>query len=958
MRSGLFSSVPLPLFLLVTLSLALVSVSAWPDHFGRLDTDHLWLTHLTLELASIFVSVSIVAILFQRVDETKSRFTNTIVFSFTTIALLDYIHSLSYQGMPIFITESSTEKAIFFWLSSRTLELMAMVAISFHFKLHGHKLIWLSAAMLLAAVICYVGLYHLDSFPATFIPGTGVTQFKTNFEYVLFIGNSVLALIFLQQYKHSHRGQYLYFAGSCYAMALCALTLTNYATPSDYSLLIGHLFKILSAVFIYRAIYWTELKRPYQLARLAEAKIHKKDAELNAILSNIPLGIMRFDSSFNYLYINPYMQSMSHIFDTPQIGRNIRDSLPKEVLELMLTHLEQTLSGHKVEFQFEYTYSNGTTVHRQVIMVPEKNTEDKIETLLCLVVDTTEKETAERIKLAALQETEKLRKALDEHAIVAFTDAKGVITSVNSKFCEISQYSRDELVGNTHQLINSKVHPPCFFKQMWKTIATGKIWHGEICNKAKDGSLYWVNTTIVPYVDKNGKPTHYIAIRADITERKFAEQEAQRLAYYDELTSLPNRRLLKEKLEKIFSNASSLTPAINALLLIDLDNFKDINDSLGHTAGDELLKQVGSRLQQQTGLTQTAARLGGDEFVLLMTGVEQTKSNASIKVAAQAEQIRAALSEPYLLDGQSLNITPSIGVALFDCSEHDASEFLKQADIAMYQSKAHGKNQVSFFDPELQAELNKRNEMLRELSLATHQHEFMLFYQPIYNKNKTTVGSEALIRWNSKTLGMVSPAQFIPLAEQSNLILDIGNWVLHTACKQLFRWSLDECRSAWTVAVNVSARQLQQPNFVETVKMTLKEHGANPYRLKLEITESMLQVNVDETIKAMKELRTLGIRFSLDDFGTGYSSLNYLTKLPIDTLKIDRSFVENMINSQEDAAVVATILSLASTLKLEVVAEGVETEEQLEFLIKSGCQSFQGYLLGRPMPADQLRNGC
>jgi diguanylate cyclase (GGDEF)-like protein/PAS domain S-box-containing protein len=958
MRLGLSSSAPLLLFLLVTFSLSLVSVSALPDHFGRLDTEHMWLTHLTLELASIFVSVSIVAILFQRMDETKSRFTNTIIFSFTTIALLDYIHSLSYQGMPVFITESSTAKAIFFWLSSRTLELIAMIAISFHLKLRGHKLTWLSVAMVLAAVIGYVGLYHLDSFPATFIPGTGVTEFKTNFEYILFIGNAVLALLFFRQYKYSNRDQYLYFAGSCYSMALCALTLTHYATPSDYSLLIGHIFKILSAVFIYRAIYWTEFKRPYQLARVAEAKIHKKDAELNAILSNIPLGIMRFDSSFNYLYINPYIQGISYIFDASKIGRNIRDSLPQELLELMLTHLEQGLSGKKVEFQYEYTYPNGATVHRHMILVPEKNTEDKIETVLCLVVDTTEKETAERIKMAALQETEKLRKALDEHAIVAFTDAKGVITSVNSKFCEISQYSRDELVGKTHQLINSKVHPRGFFKEMWKTIAIGKIWHGEVCNKAKDGSLYWVNTTIVPYVDENGKPTHYIAIRADITERKFAEQEAQRLAYYDELTSLPNRRLLKEKLEKIFSNADSVAQAIHALLLIDLDNFKDINDSLGHTAGDELLKQVGSRLQQQTGFNQTAARLGGDEFVLLMAGVEQTKSNASIKVAAQAEHIRAALSEPYLLDGQSLNITPSIGVAIFDCSEHEASEFLKQADIAMYQSKANGKNQVSFFDPELQAGLNKRNEMLRELILATHQHEFMLFYQPIYNKNKTTVGSEALIRWNSKTLGMVSPAQFIPLAEQSNLILDIGNWVLHTACKQLFKWSLDECRSAWTVAVNVSARQLQQPNFVETVKMTLKEHGANPYRLKLEITESMLQVNVDETINAMKQLRELGIRFSLDDFGTGFSSLNYLTKLPIDTLKIDRTFVENMINSQEDAAVVATILSLASTLNLEVVAEGVETVEQLEFLINSGCQSFQGYLLGRPMPADQLQNGC
>lgn len=958
MRLRLLSTVQLLLFFTLTLSLALASTSVIPNQFGRLDLEHLWVTHLTLELLSIFVSVSIVAILFQRMDLGKSRFTNTVIFSFTTVAVIDYIHALSYHGMPMLVTESSTGKAIFFWLASRTLELIAMAAIAFQLYLQGRKIVWLFVGMALAAVIGYAGLYHLDSFPVTFIPETGVTPFKTKVEYALFIGNSGLAIIFLQQYWKNRSSKHLYFAGSCYAMALCAFTLTNYAAPSDYSLLIGHLFKILSAVFIYLAIYWTELKRPYQLAKLADAKIQKKDIELNAILSNIPLGFMRFDSVFNYLYINPFMQSLSSIFDSPQTGRNIKDTLPKELLNLMLTHLNQAMAGQKVEFRFEYNYAIDTKVHREVIMVPEKNAEGKTETVLCVVVDTTAKETAERIKMEALQETEKLRKALDEHAIVAFTDAKGVITSVNTKFCEISQYSRAELVGNTHQLINSKFHPKSFFKEMWKTIATGRIWHGEVCNRAKDGSLYWVNTTIVPFVDECGKPTQYIAIRADITERKFAEQEAQRLAYYDELTSLPNRRLLKEKLEKTLLEKDTEIPVIHTLLLIDLDNFKDVNDSLGHNAGDELLKQVGIRLQQQASPTQTAARLGGDEFVLLMVGVDETKAAALIKVAAQAEQIRLALSQTYMIDGQHLSVTPSIGIALFDCSEHDASEFLKQADIAMYQSKALGKNQVCFFDPELQAELNHRNIMLRELSQAISKQEFILFYQPIFNNKKATVGTEALIRWNNKTHGMVSPGEFIPLAEQSNLILEIGNWVLHSACKQLFHWSLDDYRSAWTIAVNVSARQLQQANFAETVKAAIQVHGANPYRLKLEITESMLQVNVEETIHTMKELRNIGIRFSLDDFGTGYSSLNYLTKLPIDTLKIDRSFVDNMINSQEDAAVVATILSLASTLKLDVVAEGVETQEQLNFLISAGCKSFQGYLLGRPVPAEQLTNGC
>lgn len=958
MRLSLFSSTKSLLFFALTLSLTFMTLSSLPQSFAKLDITHLWVTHLTLELFSIFISVSIVAILFQRLDGATGRFTNTIVLGFTTVALLDYVHSLSYSGMPIFITESSTQKAIFFWLTSRTIELLTMFFIALHLRLSGKKLMWLIVSVAVASLISYVGIFHLDNTPVTFDPENGVTPFKSSYEYALFIGHSILAVTFLFHYKRTNRSQYLYFAGSCYAMALCALTLTNYVTSSDFSLLVGHLFKITSAVFIYMAIFWTELKRPYQLAKLADEKAGKKDAELQAILSNIPLGIMRFDSEHRYLYINKFIEELSPVYSESPVGKHISHLMPEKLATLLTERLTQTFEGGKVEFKFEYTHPDNRTVYREVIMVPEKNAKGDTETVLCLVVDTTEKELAERKRMAALEETEKLRKALDEHAIVAFTDAKGVITAVNAKFCDISQYSKSELIGNTHQLINSKHHPQSFFKTMWKTISRGEIWHGEVCNKAKDGTFYWVNTTIVPFVDEKGKPVQYIAIRADITERKFAEQEAKRLAYFDELTSLPNRRLLKEKLEKLFDDCQSEAIQIHALLLVDLDNFKDVNDSLGHTAGDELLKQVAIRLQKSANSSDTAVRLGGDEFLLLMVGVEQTKQNALIKVSQQAEQIRNTLSAPFSIEGQSISITPSIGVALFDCTEYDASEFLKQADIAMYQSKSNGRNQVSFFDPELQSEINKRNELLRELAKAIHQNEFILYYQPIYNQNKTTTGTEALIRWNSKALGMVSPARFIPLAEQSNLILDIGNWVLHTACKQLFLWSLDECRSAWTIAVNISAKQLQQANFVSTVKAALKEHGANPYRLKLEITESMLQVNVDETIQAMRELRQLGIRFLLDDFGTGFSSLNYLTKLPIDTLKIDQSFVNNMIKSQEDAVVVQTILSLAAALKLEVVAEGVETAEQFEFLNNAGCQLYQGYFLGKPMPADQLKNGC
>lgn len=946
------------LFFAVTLSVTFLSLSPFLQNWNALTKDHLWVVHLSLELFSIFVSVSIVAIVFQRMDGMRSRLTNTLIFGFTTIALLDYIHALSYSGMPVFVTESSVEKAIFFWLFSRSIELLIMIAIAFHLRLFGHKMLWLCIAFSCAAIITYLGISHLSSFPTTFNPNSGVTEFKTDYEYALFIGHSLLALVFLSHYKKTGRNQYLYFAGSCYAMALCALTLTNYVTASDFSLLVGHLFKILSAIFIYAAIYWTELKRPYQLAQLADAKMREKDNELRGILSNIPVGIMRFDRSLNHLYINEFMSKLSSIFETSPVGKNLKDTLPESLQPLMTSNLETALKGEKVNFRYEYTYPDGRLVHREVIIAPEINQAGTTETVLCLVMDTTERENAERKRLAALQETQMLHKALDEHAIVAFTDAKGVITSVNTKFCQISKYSRNELIGNTHRVINSGFHPGSFFKDMWKTISNGSIWHGEVCNKAKDGQLYWVNSTIVPFLDDAGKPIQYIAIRADITERKLAEQEAQRLAYYDDLTSLPNRRLLKEHLEKTCSDIDSNEHQRQALLLIDLDNFKDINDSLGHNAGDELLKQVALRLQQQTTTSQTAARLGGDEFVFLVTYLQQSHHNQSIVIAELAEQLRQLLSQPYYIDGHSIIVTPSIGVALLDGSEKDASEFLKQADIAMYQAKTQGKNQVSFFDPDLQAAFNERNMILRELKLAITNNEFCLHYQPIYSKGKLTVGTEALIRWNNKVLGSVSPARFIPIAEQSTLILDIGYWVLDKACQQLFLWSLDECRSAWTVAVNVSARQLQQKDFVNQVKAALQKHHANPYRLKLEITESMLQVNVDKTIEAMKALREMGVRFSLDDFGTGFSSLNYLTKLPIDTLKIDRSFVISMINSKEDAAVVTTILSLASTLQLEVVAEGVETQEQFEFLVQAGCQCFQGYLLDKPMPPEQLRNGC
>jgi diguanylate cyclase (GGDEF)-like protein len=456
----------------------------------------------------------------------------------------------------------------------------------------------------------------------------------------------------------------------------------------------------------------------------------------------------------------------------------------------------------------------------------------------------------------------------------------------------------------------------------------------------------------VPFVGEQGKILQYIAIRADITEQKLAEQEAKRLALFDDLTGLPNRRFLQEKIGELCSAKAGVN--FHALMLLDLDNFKDINDSFGHGIGDDLLKQVAHRIQQFTNSAVNCARLGGDEFVLLLTELGESQAQTLGYLLQMAQNICTFLAEPYQLSGKLVRTSASIGVSIFSNDVEDPSEILKQADIALYQSKANGRNCVTFFDPVLQRAMDRRNETLRELKTAIERDELSLHYQPVVNANNRIKGVEALVRWHSPSLGPISPEVFIPLAEESTLILDIGQWVLSTACKQIHDWRSHPTRKHWVVAVNVSAKQLQRENFVASVVATVNQYAIPPASLQLEITESMLQDDIKNTTLAMAELKALGIRFSLDDFGTGYSSLNYLTKLPINTLKIDRSFVDRMLQSTEDASVVKTILSLASSLALDVVAEGVETEAQFMFLKQQHCPHFQGYLFSKPVSPAHL----
>jgi len=471
--------------------------------------------------------------------------------------------------------------------------------------------------------------------------------------------------------------------------------------------------------------------------------------------------------------------------------------------------------------------------------------------------------------------------------------------------------------------------------------------------RCKDGRTIWAEILSTPEFDEHGEITGFHGVSREITERKRMEDEIRSLAFYDVLTSLPNRRLLLDRLKQALA-ASLRNGKEGALLFIDLDNFKTLNDTLGHDMGDLLLQQVAQRLLTCVREGDTVSRLGGDEFIVMLEGLSEQPIEAAAHTESIAEKILAALNQPYQLVNQEYLSTPSIGATLFSNQQQSIEELLKQADIAMYQAKKAGRNTLRFFDPQMQETINARATLEDELRTALVKHEFQLYYQIQVGSTHRPLGAEALIRWIHPERGLIPPVQFIPLAEESGLILPIGQWVLETACAQLHEWQQNSLTSDLVLAVNVSSKQFRQADFAAQVQAVLKRHSINPKRLKLELTESLLLESIEDTIATMNTLNEIGVQFSLDDFGTGYSSLQYLKRLPLDQLKIDQSFVRDLATDVSDKAIVRTIIAMAGSLSLEVIAEGVETADQLQRLSDKGCTHYQGYLFSKPVPINQF----
>ncbi|RUO26853.1 hypothetical protein CWE09_09235 [Aliidiomarina minuta] len=534
-------------------------------------------------------------------------------------------------------------------------------------------------------------------------------------------------------------------------------------------------------------------------------------------------------------------------------------------------------------------------------------------------------------------------------------EGKHQLTYTSQRFREIFRLSKDFDGVTIAQHVYEQLHPQdkeaFFTAQAHATKYTDKFyWEGRIL---ADGEVYWANVHSVPSQESDSSGRLWNGVVIDVTEQKLAEEKINQLAYYDALTRLPNRRLLRERLEKAVLRSVE-GEEYAALLFIDVDRFKQLNDSYGHAQGDLMLQEIGSRLHKLVRDRDTVSRLGGDEFVVLLSRLTNDADKAAAEVEVVLQKIERLLSEPFNFGQQTARITLSTGITLIDGRERDIDAILQQADQAMYRAKESGRNTQCFYDANIQRLITDQLELQRDLRLAIAEDQLQLYYQLQVDRYKQVAGVEALVRWHHPQRGMVMPGVFIHVAEQSDDIICLGDWILDRACRQLLEWQNHPQRFQWSIAVNVSVRQLRADDFADKVIETLQRTGARPDRLLLEITESMLLIDTEQVIQKMARLKKVGVRFSLDDFGTGYSSLGYLNRLPIDELKIDQSFVSDMTDDEHHQVLIRTILSLGKTLSLTTIAEGVETEQQFTILKALGCDRFQGYWFGRPVPAHEL----
>ncbi len=755
--------------------------------------------------------------------------------AFSGVGILDLSHTLSFEGLPFLGPYNSPEVSIGFWLAARVLAALGiLVAVLVAYSPSDHAAAkWsLPLVLLYVLIVHWLVLVKADWLPATYAPDTGLTMFKIAVEVMVMATNVITALLVLRLMRRPGNTAYLPFLfAALMVMTLSGVWFTLYQDVTDIYMVIGHVYKAIAYLLLYRAVFVESVDMPYQRLLRSERRLRRLVA---------------------------------------------------------------------------------------------------------------------RQRLAAV--------AFDTQVAIMVTDANQRILRVNPTFTEITGYGPAEVLGKTPRILSSGLQSPGFYRELWATLDCHGRWEGEIWNRRKNGEAYPEHLVISAVRNTQGDVEYYVANFGDLTHVKQAEERIHALAYFDPLTQLPNRRMLNDHIRKAQSEAAN-RGGYWALLLVDLDNFKSLNDTRGHTAGDQLLQRAAERLRGCTRDSDLVARTGGDEFALLLNGLSSDARTAARAAQDVASKLETTLSAPYFIEAQSHTVSASIGIALFSADRESPDDLLGRAEIAMYRAKEEGGAAWRFFDPDMQSVAIERSRLEADMRQALERGQFMLYYQPKVDTQARIVGCEALIRWQHPQRGLVSPAAFVPVAESSGLIIDIGYWVIEQACDQLLEWARSPTRAHWSVAVNISERQLSRKQFPVDVKQILLAKGLRGNlegRLVFEITESMLLEDIDASVAAIRALSALGIEFAMDDFGTGYSSLSYLKMLPLHQVKVDQSFVRDMLDDHGDAAIVEMVIALARTLKLKVVAEGVESTAQHDALVALGCDYLQGYLYGKPVPEEAL----
>ncbi len=683
-------------------------------------------------------------------------------------------------------------------------------------------------------------------------------------------------------------------------------------------------------------------ERSLQQRMLAQSR-----AQLQTFIDQAPISVAMFDRDMCYLVASRRWRASFATPDTSLIGVSLYAQQPDLPAPWRELHARGLAGEHLHSDLDQWERSDGQRQWLRWAIQPWQDERGEVGGIIIVADDvSTQVRLLEQQRISAV--------ALEAADAIVITDARSIVQQVNRAYCEITGYTAEEAIGRRQgDLVRSGKQGAEFYRTMWSELAAVGVWRGELWNRRKSGELYPEFLSITAVKDEHGEVSHYVGVMQDITQRKLAEETIIRLAYYDALTNLPNRRLLLDRLQQSLKS-SEREGLCGALLFIDLDNFKQLNDTRGHDAGDRLLVLVAQRLQECVRESDTVSRLGGDEFVVMLEHLGADPERSAAMVAKEAQRIADRLAMPYSIRGADYRCSASIGIALFSGESTSTESLMKQADLALYQAKADGKNVVRFFDPAMQTVVESRSRLESELRDAVARGQFTLHYQPQWHRVQGVVGVEALMRWRRDDGQLVSPAEFIPLAEDTGLIVPMGAAAFVQACQQQVAWQDDLATRGLSIAVNVSARQFRSPDFVSQIRAALETSGADPQRIKLELTESLLLDQVDTAIARMHELRALGLSFSLDDFGTGFSSLSYLKRLPLEQLKIDQSFVADLLTDSSAAAIARAIIHLAHSLGLAVVAEGVETEEVWCRLREEGCDVAQGYLFSRPLPAEDI----